>query len=75
MNLVFSKRVFSFLQFPLSPPHRNDLYLILERGEFEKGGKSTGKNIEVTVQVLDSDGTVLQVRVNTYLIFINLLCC
>uniref|UniRef100_A0A8D9BP44 Dedicator of cytokinesis protein 3 n=1 Tax=Cacopsylla melanoneura TaxID=428564 RepID=A0A8D9BP44_9HEMI len=39
---------------------RNDLYLILERGEFEKGGKSTGKNIEVTVQVLDSDGTVLQ---------------
>ncbi|KAI5712428.1 hypothetical protein M8J75_008277 [Diaphorina citri] len=40
---------------------RNDLYLILERGEFEKGGKSTGKNIEVTVQVLDSDGTVLQI--------------
>ena len=26
---------------------RNDLYLKLERGEFERGGKSTGKNIEV----------------------------
>nr|XP_018899728.1 PREDICTED: dedicator of cytokinesis protein 3 isoform X2 [Bemisia tabaci] len=35
---------------------RNDLYLTLERGEFEKGGKSTGKNIEVTVLVLDSEG-------------------
>lgn len=28
---------------------RNDLYLKLERGEFERGGKSTGKNIEVFV--------------------------
>lgn len=27
---------------------RNDLYLKLERGEFERGGKSTGKNIEVS---------------------------
>ncbi|XP_026677811.1 dedicator of cytokinesis protein 3 [Diaphorina citri] len=46
--------------FKVRIPPWNDLYLILERGEFEKGGKSTGKNIEVTVQVLDSDGTVLQ---------------
>lgn len=28
---------------------RNDLYLKLERGEFERGGKSTGKNIEVSI--------------------------
>ncbi|XP_073976678.1 dedicator of cytokinesis spg isoform X2 [Rhodnius prolixus] len=35
---------------------RNDLYLTLEKGEFERGGKSTGKNIEVTVQVLDLQG-------------------
>uniref|UniRef100_A0A671Y7H4 Dedicator of cytokinesis 3 n=1 Tax=Sparus aurata TaxID=8175 RepID=A0A671Y7H4_SPAAU len=27
---------------------RNDLYLTLERGEFERGGKSVQKNIEVT---------------------------
>ncbi|XP_059476423.1 dedicator of cytokinesis protein 3 isoform X1 [Neocloeon triangulifer] len=38
---------------------RNDLYLILERGEFERGGKSTGKNIEVTVLVLDNTGKLL----------------
>ncbi|KAK9889845.1 hypothetical protein WA026_007208 [Henosepilachna vigintioctopunctata] len=34
---------------------RNDLYICLERGEFERGGKSTGKNIEVTIVVLDSE--------------------
>lgn len=30
---------------------RNDLYLKLERGEFERGGKSTGKNIEVSLEL------------------------
>ncbi|XP_053971096.1 dedicator of cytokinesis protein 3 isoform X2 [Hylaeus volcanicus] len=39
---------------------RNDLYLNLERGEFERGGKSTGKNIEVTILVLDADGQPLE---------------
>ncbi|XP_023246842.1 dedicator of cytokinesis protein 3 [Copidosoma floridanum] len=39
---------------------RNDLYLKLERGEFERGGKSTGKNIEVTVLVLDAEGQQLE---------------
>ncbi|XP_052125383.1 dedicator of cytokinesis protein 4 isoform X2 [Frankliniella occidentalis] len=39
---------------------RNDLYLTLERGEFERGGKSTAKNIEVTILVLDSDGKPLE---------------
>lgn len=41
---------------------RNDLYLMLERGEFERGGKSTGKNIEVTILVLDAEGKVLEVE-------------
>lgn len=40
---------------------RNDLYLTLEKGEFERGGKSTGKNIEVTVLVLDSEKNVVRV--------------
>ena len=31
---------------------RNDLYLTLEKGDFERGGKSVQKNIEVTVYVL-----------------------
>ncbi|XP_033233286.1 dedicator of cytokinesis protein 3 isoform X2 [Drosophila pseudoobscura] len=38
---------------------RNDLFLSLERGEFERGGKNTGKNILVTVVVLDVAGNVL----------------
>lgn len=40
---------------------RNDLYLTLERGEFEKGGKSVQKNIEVTIYVLYADGQILKV--------------
>lgn len=40
---------------------RNDLYLILEKGEFERGGKSTGKNIEVTIRVLDSEKNIVEV--------------
>uniref|UniRef100_A0A8C5C3S4 Dedicator of cytokinesis 3 n=1 Tax=Gadus morhua TaxID=8049 RepID=A0A8C5C3S4_GADMO len=39
---------------------RNDLYLTLERGEFERGGKSVQKNIEVTVYVLYADGDTLK---------------
>ena len=40
---------------------RNDLYITLERGEFEKGGKSVARNVEVTVYVLDIDGQILKV--------------
>ena len=40
---------------------RNDLYLTMERGEFERGGKSVQKNIEVMVYVLYADGEVLKV--------------
>uniref|UniRef100_A0A8C5DA76 Dedicator of cytokinesis protein 3-like n=1 Tax=Gouania willdenowi TaxID=441366 RepID=A0A8C5DA76_GOUWI len=39
---------------------RNDLYLTLERGEFERGGKSVQKNIEVTLYVLYADGDTLK---------------
>ncbi|XP_018335626.1 dedicator of cytokinesis protein 3 [Agrilus planipennis] len=39
---------------------RNDLYLLLEKGEFERGGKSTGKNIEVTVLVLDGEKNIVK---------------
>lgn len=41
---------------------RNDLYLILEKGEFERGGKSTGKNIEVTILVLDCEKNIIKVH-------------
>uniref|UniRef100_A0A8C6UCJ8 Dedicator of cytokinesis 4b n=1 Tax=Neogobius melanostomus TaxID=47308 RepID=A0A8C6UCJ8_9GOBI len=40
---------------------RNDLYITLERGEFEKGGKSVARNVEITVYALDIDGQILKV--------------
>src|SRR5690349_2850443 len=38
---------------------RNDLFVTLDRGEFERGGKSTAKNIEVSVLVCDSAGNII----------------
>lgn len=38
---------------------RNDLFFTLEKGEFERGGKSTAKNIEIKVSVFDSGGTLI----------------
>ncbi|CAH2075479.1 unnamed protein product, partial [Iphiclides podalirius] len=38
---------------------RNDLYLTLERAEFERGGKSTAKNVLATVSVHDDTGLVI----------------
>ncbi|NWS10864.1 DOCK2 protein, partial [Pachyramphus minor] len=39
---------------------RNDIYLTLVQGEFDKGNKKTQKNVEVTVCVCDEAGTVVQ---------------
>lgn len=51
----------------LSPPGdvRNDIYLTLVQGEFDKGNKKTQKNVEVTVCVCDESGSVVQVRPGT----------
>lgn len=38
---------------------RNDLFLTLDHGEFERGGKSTAKNIEVGVLVCDAAGMAM----------------
>lgn len=38
---------------------RNDLFFVLDRGEFERGGKSTGKNIEITVSIYDVSGNLI----------------
>ncbi|KOB73369.1 Uncharacterized protein OBRU01_10868 [Operophtera brumata] len=38
---------------------RNDLYLTLEKAEFERGGKSTAKNVLATVNVHDNTGQVI----------------
>lgn len=40
---------------------RNDLYVTIERGEFEKGsGKTTSKNVEVSMCVLGPKGKVIE---------------
>lgn len=46
--------------------NRNDLYITIERGEFERGGKSVGKNIEVSVLVLDDRGQLIDVRFHLF---------
>ncbi|CAJ0926411.1 unnamed protein product [Ranitomeya imitator] len=39
---------------------RNDIYITLIQGEFDKGKKKTQKNVEVTVSVHDQDGNLLE---------------
>uniref|UniRef100_A0A5F8H144 Dedicator of cytokinesis 5 n=1 Tax=Monodelphis domestica TaxID=13616 RepID=A0A5F8H144_MONDO len=39
---------------------RNDIYVTLIHGEFDKGKKKTPKNVEVTMSVYDEDGTLLE---------------
>lgn len=45
---------------------RNDLYLTLERAEFERGGKSTAKNVLATVSVYDVTGQVINVSSGSF---------
>ncbi|XP_023393225.1 dedicator of cytokinesis protein 4 [Pteropus vampyrus] len=39
---------------------RNDLYITIERGEFEKGGKSVARNVEVTMLIVEATGQTLK---------------
>nr|XP_034994667.1 dedicator of cytokinesis protein 5 isoform X3 [Zootoca vivipara] len=39
---------------------RNDIYVTLMHGEFDKGKKKTPKNVEVTMSVHDEDGNLLE---------------
>lgn len=41
---------------------RNDIYITLVQGDFDKGSKTTPKNVEVTMSVYDEDGKKLEVR-------------
>lgn len=41
---------------------RNDIYVTLVQGEFDKGKKKTPKNVEVTMSVHDEDGNLQEVR-------------
>uniref|UniRef100_A0AAQ5YFM2 Dedicator of cytokinesis 1 n=1 Tax=Amphiprion ocellaris TaxID=80972 RepID=A0AAQ5YFM2_AMPOC len=39
---------------------RNDIYVTLVQGDFDKGSKTTPKNVEVTMSVYDEDGKKLE---------------
>ncbi|KAM9462475.1 dedicator of cytokinesis protein 1 isoform 1-T1 [Clarias gariepinus] len=39
---------------------RNDIYVTLTHGDFDKGSKTTPKNVEVTMSVYDEDGKRLE---------------
>lgn len=48
---------------------RNDIYVTLVQGDFDKGSKTTPKNVEVTMSVFDEDGKKLEVRRTYFGIF------
>ena len=39
---------------------RNDFYLTIEKGNFERGGKAAARNIEVSIVVIDRDGKPIE---------------
>lgn len=59
-NIRFTKKL-GFPDVIMPGDVRNDLYLILDKGEFERGGKSTGKNIELTIVIIDSEKNIVKV--------------
>lgn len=52
-----------WLSFFLLGDVRNDIYVTLVQGDFDKGSKTTAKNVEVTVSVYDEDGKRLEVLI------------
>lgn len=40
---------------------RNEIYITLMQGEFNKGSKTSEKNVEVTIQVCNQRGETLEV--------------
>lgn len=54
-----------------SDTDRSDLYLTIERGEFERGSKTAQKNVEVRVLVLRKDGKLIEVEYKLFVTSIN----
>lgn len=40
---------------------RNDIYVTLEHGQFEKGSKRAERNVEVAIEVIDGNGKTIPV--------------
>lgn len=60
----FLKAIFRILVSVLSGDVRNDIYVTLAQGDFDKGSKTAHKNVEVTMSVHDEDGKKLEVFSN-----------
>ena len=41
--------------------NRNDVYITLEKGEYDKGTKTAQKNVEIAVVVVNDSGEIRQV--------------
>lgn len=41
---------------------RNDIYVTLLQGEFDRGKKKTPKNVEVILSVYDDEGNSMEVQ-------------
>ena len=52
--------------------NRNDVYITVERGEYDKGTKTAQRNIEVCVVVVKDTGEVKQVSYDFYFVHITL---
>lgn len=46
---------------PLKGDVRNDIYVTLVQGDFDKGNKTRHKNVEMIMSVFDEDGKKLEV--------------
>jgi hypothetical protein len=57
--MISLKPLFHF-KFNFNLFFRNDFYLTIERGNFERGGKAAARNIEVSVMVIDRDGKPIE---------------
>ena len=61
LNYVTLVKRLGFPEIILPGDVRNDIYITIEKGEYEKGQKSAERNVEVSVTVCDESGTVIEV--------------
>ena len=50
-----------FVDATFSGDVRNDIYITLEHGQFEKGSKRAERNVEVAINVIDGKGRTIPV--------------
>jgi hypothetical protein len=60
LNYVTLVKRLGFPEIILPGDVRNDIYITIEKGEYEKGQKSAERNVEVSVTVCDESGTVIE---------------